>query len=169
MPNTCQKPARTRIIACSLPLQAIQIRRKRLPYPFDISLPLKMLTRRLSGRERLGKVTGNLEDASRRLLCFLELLLHGGLLGFEGEDGGVAFREGVELALRFLGREGDEFGSHEIANGANVLFICDSGEDAVEEFQDVGAREGGIKRCVEGFVGALHGVRWSSVYDSKGK
>lgn len=114
-----------------------------------------MLPRCFGSRESLAKLTSHLEDTPRCLMSFLEFLLDGIFLGFEGEDGGVAFREGVELALSFLGGDCDEFGRHEVADGADVLLVCDSGEDAVEEFRYVGAGEGGVEGCVEGFVGAL--------------
>lgn len=48
------------------------------------------LARDLSTGERLAQFTGDLEDARGRLLRLFELLLHGVVLGLEGEDGGVA-------------------------------------------------------------------------------
>ena len=70
------------------------------------------LTRDLRTGKRLAQLTRDLENARRRLLRLLEFLLHGVVLGFEGEDGGVALRERVEVAGCFVGGEGDEFGGH---------------------------------------------------------
>lgn len=64
--------------------------------------------------------------------------------------------------MGLLWRERDELGGHQIADGADVLFVIDSGQDAVVEFRDMGAREGGVERGIEGFIGALFTVSYIS-------
>lgn len=54
--------------------------------------------------------------------------------------------------------ERDKLRGHQVADGADVLFVFDSSEDAVVEFRDVGAGEGGVERGIEGFIGALFTV-----------
>lgn len=46
------------------------------------------------------------------------------------------------MALGVFGGEGDQFGGHEVADRADILFVCNSSEDAVEKFENVCAGEG---------------------------
>lgn len=114
-----------------------------------------MFRRRLRYREGFVEISTDLEDAERSFLCLFELLLHCILLGLEREDGSVAVREGVELALGFFRGQVDQFRGHEVADCADVLFVVDTGQDAVEEFGDIDAGESGVQTGVKSFVGAL--------------
>lgn len=92
------------------------------------------LTRDLSVRERLADIPRDLEDTHRCFLGLLDLLLDGVVLGLERKDGSVALRQRVEVALCLLWCERDELGGHQVADGADVLFVFDSGQNAVVEF-----------------------------------
>lgn len=59
------------------------------------------------------------------------------------------------MALGVFGGEGDQFGGHEVADRTDILFVCNSSEDAVEKFENMCAGEGCAEGCIEGFVGGL--------------
>lgn len=114
-----------------------------------------MVSGGLSAGEGLAEVASDLEDTQGGFLSLFEFLFHGIVLGFEGQDVGVPLRKLIQVSLGLVRSEDGEFRRHEVADRADVLLVVNSGEDAVEEFGDVGAGEGGVEACVEGFVCAL--------------
>lgn len=155
-------------------VQILQLHPKRLSHPLHIRFPLGMLSTsttsttsssHLRSRKRPAQFARHLEHPQRRFLRLLQFLLHRVLLRFEREHGRVFVRQDVEVALGFLRCERDQFRRHQVADRADVLFVVETGEDAVEEFRDgehvvvvavvVEAGEGRVEGCVEGFVGAL--------------
>lgn len=123
-----------------------------------------VIRRGLGAGERFGEIAGDLEDTQGGFLRFLELLLHGVFLGLEREDGGVAFRQGIEVSLGLFGCKGREFGCHQVADRADVLLVFDPRKDALEELRNMAAGVRRIQRCIESFVRALAMVRMDNIW-----
>lgn len=107
-----------------------------------------IITGSLSIGQCLAKISGNLNNAKRCFLCFFEFLLDGVFFGFECQDGSVALRKLIQVALGLFGGNKGEFCGHEVAYCADVMFVIDTGYDPVEEFGGVGAAIGGVDTCV---------------------
>ena len=62
-------------------------------------------------------------DTADGFFLLLDLLLDGVVLELDGEDGTVAFGNGVEAAGCFVDIEDYEFGYHQIAQTADVVLV----------------------------------------------
>jgi len=136
-------------------VQTLVLARKLLSHVLHVCLPLVQFVGRLGIGECLAEFLGDLENAQRRFLCLLQLLLDGVVLWLEREHTGVALRQEIQTTLRLLRGNGDELGCHQITDGADILLVFDASQNSIVQFGNVRAGEGCVERRVESFVGTL--------------